>query len=104
MRAMVRCGVLLACLIVPAAAQSGGAAGVRIDNFTFGPQVVVDKGTAVTWTNQDDIPHLVVLSAIGVRSKALDTDQSFTYRFYSVGRFAYVCGLHPQMRGEIVAK
>ncbi|WP_428539072.1 cupredoxin domain-containing protein [Rhodopila sp.] len=105
MRAMVRGGVLLACLIVPAAAQSRGAAGVTIDNFTFGPEkLTVDKGTAVTWTNQDDIPHQIVLSTIGVRSKALDTDQSFAYRFDRIGTFAYVCGLHPQMHGEIVVK
>ena len=96
MRAMVRGGVLLACLIGSAAARSSGAAGIRIDNFSFGPETLtLDKGTAVTWMNQDDIPHLIVLSTIGVRSKALDTDQSFAYRFDRIGTFAYVCGLHP---------
>jgi plastocyanin len=105
MRSLIQRGLLLACLIGPTAARSDAAAQVRIDNFTFGPaKLVVDKGTAVTWTNQDDIPHSIVLTAIGIRSKALDTDKSFTYQFDKAGTFSYVCGLHPQMHGQIVVK
>ena len=65
---------------------------------------MVTRGTAVTWTNADDIPHSIVLTAIGVRSKAIDTDQSFTYQFDKAGTFSYVCGLHPQMHGQVVVK
>jgi plastocyanin len=105
MRTMVQRGVLLACLILPAAARSDDAAQVKIDNFTFGPaKLMVARGTAVTWTNQDDIPHSIVLTAIGIRSKALDTDNSFTYQFDKAGTFSYVCGLHSQMHGQIVVK
>jgi plastocyanin len=39
-----------------------------------------------------------------VRSKALDTDKAFTYRFDKAGTFSYVCGLHPQMHGQVVVK
>jgi plastocyanin len=105
MRMLVKRGLLLACLIVPVAARSDDAAQVKIDNFTFGPgKLVVDKGTAVTWTNQDDIPHSIVLTALGVRSKALDTDKEFTYQFDKAGTYAYICGLHPQMHGQVVVK
>ena len=105
MQTLLQRGLLLACLIVPAAAQSDDAAQIKIDNFTFGPtKLVVAKGTAVTWTNQDDIPHSIVLTGLGVRSKALDTDKTFTYQFDKAGTFAYMCGLHPAMHGTVVVK
>jgi plastocyanin len=105
MRTLLQRGLLLACLIVPVAARSDDAAQVKIDNFTFGPaKLVVAKGGTVTWTNQDDIPHSIVLTALGVRSKALDTDKTFTYQFDRAGTFAYICGLHPTMHGTVAVK
>jgi plastocyanin len=105
MRTLFRRGLLLACLIVPVAARSDNAAQVKIDNFTFGPgKLTVARGTAVTWTNQDDIPHSIVLTALGVRSKALDTDKAFSYQFDKAGTFLYICGLHPQMHGQVVVR
>src|SRR5579863_8553247 len=98
MSASFRHGLLLACLIVPAAAWSGDSARLSIDNFKFGPEkLAVARGTLVTWTNQDDIPHSIVLAALGVRSKVLDTDKTFTYQFDRAGTFGYICGLHPFM-------
>ena len=33
---------------------------VRIDNFSFSPkEITVAVGTTVTWTNHDDVPHVV---------------------------------------------
>jgi plastocyanin len=96
---------MLACLIRPPAAWSEGDGQVKIDNFTFSPpSMTVSKGTEVTWTNQDDIPHTIVLGTIGVRSKALDTGNTFTYRFDRVGTYSYICGLHPQMHAKVVVK
>jgi plastocyanin len=98
-------GLLLGCLLLPAAARSSDNGKITIDNFTFTPaKLMVSKGAEVTWTNQDDIPHTIVLTGIGVRSKAIDTDKTFTYRFDKTGTFAYVCGLHPQMHGQVVVK
>jgi plastocyanin len=105
MRRLLTPGLLLACLLLPAAARSDGGSTITIDNFTFSPpRLAVSKGTEVTWANQDDIPHTIVLTTIGVRSKAIDTDKTFTYRFDKAGTFAYVCGLHPQMHGQVVVK
>jgi plastocyanin len=105
MRILFQRGLLLACLIVPALARSNDAAQLKIDNFKFGPdKLTVAKGTEVTWTNQDDIPHSIVLTAIGVRSKPLDTDKTFTYQFDKAGTFSYICGLHPFMHGQVVVK
>jgi plastocyanin len=74
---------------------------VTIDNFTFSPpQLVVKTGTTVTWKNQDDIPHTVV-SAGKFKSKALDTDDSYSFTFTAIGDYTYFCSLHPHMTGTI---
>jgi plastocyanin len=74
---------------------------VMIDNFTFEPaQLTVKVGTTVTWKNRDDIPHTVV-SAGKFRSKAMDTDDSYTFTFTTAGDYPYFCSLHPHMTGAI---
>ena len=78
---------------------------VTIDNFTFSPKAVtVAVGTTVKWVNHDDIPHTVVEKNTTFRSKALDTDDSYSYTFTSAGTFDYFCGLHPHMVGQIIVK
>ena len=78
---------------------------VTIDNFTFGPkELTVPVGTTVKWVNHDDIPHNVVNKDKVFRSKALDTDDSFSYTFASAGTFDYFCGLHPHMVGKVIVK
>ena len=75
---------------------------IAIDNFAFTPaERTVKAGTTVRFVNHDDIPHNVVLADGKVRSKALDTDDSFAYVFDKPGDFIYFCGLHPHMKGEI---
>jgi plastocyanin len=90
------------------AAQSSapaGAVAIEIDNFKFGVvSIVVAKGTIVTWTNHDDVPHTVVSSTKLFKSPPLDTDQKFSYTFNDVGTFEYYCSLHPRMTGTIVVK
>ena len=77
---------------------------VKIDNFTFGPQkLTVKVGDTVTWINEDDIPHTVV-STGHFRSKALDTDDKYSFTFTTPGTFEYFCGLHPHMQGSIVVE
>ena len=74
---------------------------ITIDNFTFAPaELTVKVGTTVTWTNHDDIPHTIV-SAGKFRSKALDTDNSFSFTFAAAGDYKYFCSLHPHMTGTI---
>ena len=74
---------------------------VSIDNFTFEPaQLTVKVGTTVTWKNRDDIPHTVV-SAGKFRSKAMDTDDSYSFTFTAAGDYPYFCSLHPHMTGTI---
>lgn len=78
---------------------------ITIDNFTFTPkELTVAVGTTVKWVNHDDIPHTVANKDKAFRSQALDTDDSFSYTFASVGTFDYFCGLHPHMVGKVIVK
>ena len=81
------------------------ASAISIDNFTFAPQTLTVKaGTTVTWTNRDDIPHAVAAVDKGFKSKALDTDDRYSFTFTTPGTFAYFCSLHPHMTGTIVVQ
>ncbi len=78
---------------------------ISIDNFTFAPgEITVAVGTTVKWVNHDDIPHTVVEKKLGFRSKALDTDDVYSFTFASAGSFDYFCSLHPHMVGKVVVK
>ena len=78
---------------------------VTIDNFTFNPQrLTVAAGSTVTWTNKDDIPHAIASSSALLRSKALDTDDNYSFTFTTPGTYQYFCSLHPHMTGTIVVE
>jgi plastocyanin len=105
-RGMFAAAPLVLAMTVLGAARADDTA-VVIDNFTFAPATLTVKaGTRVVWTNHDDMPHTVVSAASPplFRSKALDTDDSFSSVFDKPGTYAYFCGLHPHMQGTIVVK
>jgi plastocyanin len=99
-------GPLVGAMLALGAVAAEEPNAVTIDNFTFGPkELTVPVGTTVKWTNRDDIPHTVVETGSRVfRSKALDTDDTFSYTFANAGTFTYFCSLHPQMTGKIIVK
>jgi len=105
--------VLVAMVLLAAASSSVAAnaqplaatAGVKIDNFVFGPQTItVPVGTTVTWTNADDIPHTSVSTEGVFKSKVLDTDEKFSYTFTKAGTYPYYCTIHPKMTGKVVVQ
>ena len=76
---------------------------IKIDNFVFQPKALrVKQGTAVTWTNHDDIPHSIVVQTLKVHSSPMDSDASFAMKFEKAGVYNYICGLHPFMKGQVV--
>jgi plastocyanin len=85
------------------AALKSGPTDVAITGFQFGPTALkVAAGQAVTWTNADDTPHQVTLvGADGRRSDVMLKGQSATMQFDAAGDIAYICGLHPSMKGTI---
>src|SRR5947208_1583400 len=78
---------------------------IVVKNFMFQPMsLTVKAGSTVTWTNMDEEPHTVVSSSGVFRSNALDTKDSFSFKFDKAGTYTFVCSIHPQMVGTIVVK
>jgi len=80
---------------------------VKIDNFSFSPaNLTITAGTTVTSINRDDIPHTVASSKDprAFKSKALDTDDRFSFTFTKAGTYSYFCSIHPKMTGRVVVQ
>jgi plastocyanin len=87
---------------IAAWADDAGAT-VGIDKFLFGPTALTVKpGTTVTFENRDSTIHSVVGVGGIFRSRALDTNDKFSFTFDKLGEYAYFCGLHPFMKGKVV--
>ena len=85
--------------------QPSANAEVKIDNFVFGPQTItVPVGATVTWTNKDDIPHTTVSTDGVFKSKVMDTDDQFSFKFTKAGTYSYYCSVHPKMTGKVVVQ
>lgn len=95
-------------MVMPASAPSGppvNANAVSIHNFTFGPNAItVTAGTTVTWTNQDNEPHSIVMVDQSLRSPPMDTGDHFSHTFATPGQYRYFCGFHPQMLGLVIVR
>jgi plastocyanin len=78
---------------------------VMARDFMFAPAALtVAAGSTVTWTNRDEEPHTVVSDSGLFRSPALDTNESFSFRFDKPGTYRYLCTIHPRMVGTIVVR
>ena len=94
-----------------AAARSPSTAGpadpsrIEVKDFMFVPMsLTVKAGSTVTWTNRDDEPHTVVSDTKVFRSAALDTNESFSFKFDQPGTYHFSCSIHPRMVGTIVVQ
>jgi amicyanin len=98
---------MLAAVVLPGWADNAvQPTAVSIDNFTFGPKTLTVKaGTTVTWTNKDDIPHGIASSNNAfTKSRALDTDDTYSFTFATPGTYQYFCYIHPFMVGTVVVQ
>lgn len=81
----------------------GSAVGaVTIDDFAFSPaELVVDRGTEVSWRNDDVAPHTVTSTTGDFDSETLDPGDGYSFRFSRAGTYAYRCVIHPEMKGSV---
>ena len=79
---------------------------VVIDNFNFSPKTfIVPAGATVTWTNHDNVPHVVTSADDQFKkSPLLEAGQSFSNIFGTAGAYSYFCSIHPRMTGKIIVK
>ncbi len=86
-------------------AEADSAAHVVMKEFMFAPAALTVKaGTVVSWTNQDNEPHTVASDTGVFRSGALDTNDSFSFKFDKPGTYHFLCSIHPYMVGTITVE
>jgi plastocyanin len=56
----------------------------------------------VTWTNDDDDEHTVTATDASFDSGVMGAGATHRQRFPTAGTFAFLCAIHPEMRGEVV--
>lgn len=78
---------------------------VEIKDFAFSPATLtVPVGAKITWVNKDEEPHTVVSTSDAFKSKALDTDEQFSFTFAKPGTYKYFCSVHPKMVATVVVE
>ena len=84
----------------PPRARAAASQGVTIEDFAYSPATVsVDTGETVTWSNRDSADHTA--TGPNFDTGVLSDGQSGSFTFREAGTFAYVCTIHPQMKGTV---
>jgi plastocyanin len=103
-----RLAALTTCALLASAAalaEAPNPPAVVIKNFMFSPTTLtVPAGSTVTWSNLDQEPHTVVSDSGVFRSGALDTSESFAFKFEKPGTYHFTCSIHPQMVGTVIVQ
>lgn len=101
-------GVALVCWFVscgPASAETPDPTQIVMKDFMFVPtSLTVKAGSTVTWANRDEEPHTVTSDTGLFRSGAMDTNESFSFKFDKPGTYHFTCSIHPRMVGTIVVQ
>ena len=64
--------------------------------------VTVKKGGTVSWGNLDTLEHTITGDKGGPDSNSLKKGEIYSYKFDTVGTFAYHCKLHPEMTAVVI--
>jgi plastocyanin len=85
----------------PAQSQAVDAT-VKIRNFKFEPaKLTTAVGKTVQFINLDEEPHTATAMNGAFDSKALDTNQTWSYTAIKPGTYPYICSIHPFMKGTL---
>ena len=105
---MVCAGAFLPSIVVFAAGATADASAgkpathrVVIDGLKYEPETLtVRRGDTIVWTNKDPFPHTVTAPG-KFDSHDIAADGSWKYVARSAGEYAYICTLHPNMKGTL---
>jgi plastocyanin len=103
------CALALLCIgyggvVASAAAAKAGVHTVVIEGVKYEPETLtVARGDTVVWVNKDPFPHTVT-SPGAFDSREIGAGMSWKYVARKAGDYAYVCTLHPNMRGTLIVK
>jgi plastocyanin len=86
-----------------ASVNTAATSGVTIKNFLYNPRSVsIQVGDTVKWTNQDSAEHTATAKDSSFDTGKLKKGQSGSHKFTKAGSIAYICSVHPNMKGTVV--
>ena len=106
--ALICAGALLPFAVVFAAGPADAASAAKpathrvvIDGLKYEPQTLtVRRGDTIVWTNKDPFPHTVTAPG-KFDSHDIAANGSWKYVARTAGDYAYICTLHPNMKGTL---
>ena len=104
-RLAAACAIGLAFALSQSEAAGATVHTVTIDGFGFHPpSITVKQGDTVEWRNTDPVPHTATAKDASFDSKDIPANGSYRFTAKKKGRFAYICTLHPIMKGELIVE
>jgi plastocyanin len=110
MKTLVAAALISFACLLQAGVASGAAVAptthtVVIAEMKFVPETLtVRPGDTVIWINRDFFPHTATAQDRSFDSGDIATNQSWKYVATKKGTAAYVCTLHPTMKGTLIIK
>jgi plastocyanin len=78
---------------------------VVIAGMKFVPEsLTVKRGDTIRWVNEDFFPHTATARDGRFDSGDIGMNQTWSYVAKQDGTFAYICTLHPTMKGILIVK
>ncbi|MGE0815500.1 MAG: plastocyanin/azurin family copper-binding protein [Vicinamibacterales bacterium] len=68
------------------------------------PDLTVDAGTTIAWTNDDSVAHTSTSDVPGWNSGILAPRATFALTLRTAGTFTYHCSIHPGMVGKVTVR
>jgi plastocyanin len=100
--ALLLAGLSLAPVVPAGPASASGVGTVNVVNMRFNPAAVtVPIGASVTWRFVDEMTHNSTSSQGFWSSGSMGSGDTFVHTFGSSGSYAYLCTIHPSMRGVV---
>jgi plastocyanin len=107
-RAAAVCALLIGALqlgLVHVALAAPATHTVVMEGVAVAPTTLtVAKGDTVVWVNKDPFPHTATAQDKSFDSKEIAPGKSWRFTAKKSGTFAYICTLHPTMKGTLVVK
>jgi plastocyanin len=100
------CALAVSFLVAASSIESVAAAQptthtVVIDGVKYEPETVtVKRGDTVIWVNKDPFPHTVTAGGV-FDSREIPAGKAWKYTARKTGEYAYICTLHPNMKGTL---
>lgn len=102
-RTLAACGaIVLAGAGPPGARAAPAVRTIVIEGMLFLPPLAEARvGDVIVWRNKDPFPHTVASAGPGFASPPIPPQGSWRFKAKRAGTHAYVCTLHPTMKGVL---